>query len=228
MPRHGLRLRLWLRLRGLLRFWSISTPVILIVNGSPQRCLHTLATASRPSAERLHLRNVFASGRRYEIAQREGGFLMRTTSKVSWHYRRRTTSAAIMRGTFTPLEDEVTRVQLNARVSLNCLASTLLYPTGLALIIGWVPWPPPVITAVIGLAYGLSWVGNRANAALEVGEMVFFVQKALEDLGLIDLPTLGAASPDLVYSRDEFSDAWEKFIWEHAPDLPADADRPVS
>jgi hypothetical protein len=227
MPRVGLSLRAWLRMRALLRFWTISTPVILIVRGNPQRCLHTLAAAARPSTERLHLRNLFASGRRYEIMQRENGFMMRTTSKVSWHYRRRTTAAAIMRGAFTPLDEDITRVQLNARISLNCLANTLIYPTGLALIIAWVPWPPLLISIIIGIAYGLSWVGNRANAALEAGEMVFFVQKALEDLGLTDLPTLGAASPDLVYSRDEFSDAWEKFMREHTPDVPADADTSV-
>lgn len=210
----------WWRLQRLLRFWSIHTPVVLIVRGTPQTCLETLATASRPSTQRLHLRNLFTSGRRYEIAQRTSGFLLRTTNKVSWHYRRRTTSAAIMKGLFSPVGEELTRVQLSARISLNCLINTLIFPSGLAFLIGSVPWPPLLLASLIGLVYGLSWVGNRANAVLEVNEMVFFVQTALEDLGMAELPTLSAngASENVIRTQREFSREWEKFYREHVDD----------
>lgn len=219
--RMGIGSRAWWRLQRLLRAWSIHTPTVLVVRGTPDACLVALANAAKPRAARLDLRNLYMSGRRYEVVRRGEGFRLRTTHRVAWHPRRRSTSAAVMNGTLTPLTDDLTRIALTARISLDCLFNTLVFPTVLAMIIAYVPWPPLVISTLLGVLYGLSWTGNRANAVLEVNEMVFFVQQSLEEFGTAEMPTLSSAAvnggkPDTIFTQRDFRLEWEKFYREHA------------
>lgn len=219
--RMGIGSRVWWRLQRLLRMWSIHTPIVLVVKGTPDACLGLLANAAKPRAARLDLRNLYTSGRRYEVTRRGEGFRLRTTHKVAWHPRRRSTSAAVMNGTLTPLNDDLTRIALTARISIDCLVNTLLFPTAMGFIIGGVLWPPLAISTLLGVLYGLSWTGNRANAVLEVNEMVFFVQQSLEELGTAEMPTLAnvgmnGSKPDTIHTQRDFRREWEKFYREHA------------
>ncbi|HEX2618628.1 MAG TPA: hypothetical protein VHL11_00740 [Phototrophicaceae bacterium] len=206
--------------RFLERFWFVHASVIMMVNASPVICLQTLAVAARPSSDRLHHRNLFASGRRYNLLPDENGFRLTTTSKVSWYYRRRTRSAAVMQGTLQPMNDSETRIQLENHISLSSLIEFSLIPTFMTSVIIFVPyWHPSAIIACIVILYGLSWLGHRYNAALEANEMVFFVQKALEDLEPAALLAPGAENPDVVYEQREFEVEWEKFYRRHSDDI---------
>jgi hypothetical protein len=50
---------------------------------------------------------------------------------------------------------------------------------------------------------------------LQAGEMVFFVQKALEDLAPAEVPALPAHSENTVTLEREFREQWDKFYEEH-------------
>lgn len=204
----------WRRL--LDRLWFVHAPVVLIVRATPAICLQTLITATRPSTQRLHHRNLFASGRRYELQSREGGFRLRTTSKVIWHYRYRTRSAAVLDGMFYEMGDDITRIQLDTHISIREILDFVLIPTFMASIIIFVPWHPAVVTSLVAALYGLSWTAHRYNAAFEANEMVFFVQKVMEDLEPAEIKSLQSTSPDLIYHQ--FDDEWEKFYQRHSQD----------
>ncbi|MCU0496435.1 MAG: hypothetical protein MUF87_03675 [Anaerolineae bacterium] len=209
---------LWQRLQGW--FWFVHVPVVLIVNATPAVCLQTLIEAARPSTQRLHHRNLFASGRRYEFrmiddSESNGAFRMTTTSKVSWHYRRRTSSSAVLIGKFYTMTDEMTRIQLETRIKLLYLLDVFLIPTFMTSIIVFVPWSNAVIVGLIALFYLLSWVAHRYNAAYEANEMIYFVQKVLEDLATGEMKSLETGK-DVVYQ--DFERVWEKFYQEHRED----------
>jgi hypothetical protein len=199
------------RLLGLL--WYVHAPVILIVHATPTACLQILATTTRPSTQRLQHRNLFVSGRRYDLQARQNGFRMRTTSKVSWHYRYRTRSAAVLDGTFFEMSNEITRIQLDTHISIRELVDFVLVPSFMTSIILFVPWHPAVIAGLVFTLYSLSWIAHRNNATLEANEMIFFVQKALEELEPADIKSLDASTPDLIYGQ--FDDEWEKFYRRH-------------
>jgi hypothetical protein len=74
------------------------------------------------------------------------------------------------------------------------------------------PWSRVVTGLIIALLFSLSLVGYRFNAALQVNEMVYFVQKALEDLPRADLNGLPATSPDVVMT--DFREQWFRFYKE--------------
>ncbi|MBC8170841.1 MAG: hypothetical protein H7X77_04195 [Anaerolineae bacterium] len=206
------------RWRWLLgKLWFVHPPVFLLVNASPGICLQTMAVTARPSTERLHHRNLFASGRRYYLTARERGFRLTTTSKVSWSYRRRTRSAAVMQATFSVIHNDITRIQMESHISLTNLLEFSLLPTFMTSIIVYIPWwHPSVIVGCIIALYTLSWFGHRYNATLEANEMVFFVQKALEDLEPAVIMSLEAKNLDVVYEQRDFDAEWEKFYRRHS------------
>lgn len=205
----------WWWLSG--KLWFVHPPVFLLVNASPGVCLQTMAITARPSTERLHHRNLFASGRRYQLTARANGFRLTTTNKISWSYRRRTRSAAVMQGSFSVIQQDLTRIQMQTHISLSSLLEFSLIPTFMTSIIVYVPWwHPAVIIGCIIALYTLSWFGHRYNAALEANEMVFFVQKALEDLEPGVLMSLEAKNPDMVYEQRDFDAEWEKFYRRHS------------
>lgn len=194
-------------------FWYVHTPVVFIVHAAPAACLQILAASTRPSTQRLQHRNLFASGRRYQMQPRPNGFRMRTTSKVSWHYRYRTQSAAVLDGRFLEMGDGITRIQIDTHISIRELVDFMLIPSFMTSIILFVPWNSTVIGGLVIALYTLSWIAHRNNAALEANEMIFFVQKTLEELEPAEIKSLNANSPDLIYGQ--FDDEWEKFYRRH-------------
>jgi hypothetical protein len=186
---------------------------VLTVQASPAVCLRTLATAARPSQERLHLRDLFTEGRRYYLHPSRKGFRLTSNSRVPWR-RGRTGFTAVVSGTFSPAGD-VTRILLRARITIPYLVQVFFIPVFISSIIIFAPWQRPVIGAAILLLFGLSWFGHRLNAMLQAGEMVFFVQKALEDLAPADIPLIPANSDNTVTLEREFRQQWNKFYEEH-------------
>lgn len=205
------------RVRQRLRpLWQIHPPVALVVRASEDACVQTLLIAARPSQKRLHLRDLFAEGRRYYVQPRPHGFRLTSDTRPLWGSKRqRTRRAAIVNGSLTGADD-VTFVRLHARMSLMYSLSALLIPAFATSILIYMPWPLPLVTVLIVLLFVLSWLGHRFDAALQANEMVYFVQKALEDLPTADIPQLQSAGPDVVVNAAgaDFGEQWQKFYRE--------------
>ncbi|MBI5668657.1 MAG: hypothetical protein HZC41_11680 [Chloroflexi bacterium] len=186
--------------------WYVHPPVALAVQAAPVECLAALAVAAKPSQQRLHLRNLFTEGRRYHLQATADGFRLTSTSKIPWR-RGRTTVAALLIGDFTA-GNGVTRVALRARMRLPYFLDIFLIPSFITSIMVFAPWPMWLITLLALVLYGLSWTWHRLTAAMQAAEMIYFVQKALEDLTPYQTPALGQSAPDVVDFRDE----WERFF----------------
>ena len=207
--------------RVLRSLWQIHPPVALVVHASRQACLHTLIIAARPSHHRLHLRDLFADGRRYYIQPRENGFRLTSDTKLFWgSQRRRTRMAAVIYGVFSGTGDDVTFVRLRARMNAFASLRSLLIPAFVSSILVYTPWPVPLISVLAATMFILSWLGHRFDATFQANEMVYFVEKVLEDLPSIDVPQLQAAGPDVVMpsTNREFREQWQKFYQEHSQD----------
>lgn len=203
-------LRRWL----LRRVWYVHPGIQLRLNISPSNAFKILETSARPSIQRLHLRNVFTHGRRYFISPRANrGFRMLTTHKVFWHPRRRTSASAVLLGDFEEIDDATTRLTLHSRFRITYLLQVFLWPTFMTSMLVFMSWSVWLIGLCIAALYLFSWMGHRYNAALEAHEMVFFIEKALEDYISEPPETLPSQSSaaDLVVQRD-FAQAWDKFI----------------
>jgi hypothetical protein len=199
--------------RLLHRVWYVHPVVVLTVQASPAVCLRTLATAARPSQDRLHLRDLFTEGRRYYLQPARKGFQLTCNSRVPWR-RGRTRFTAVVSGTFSQAGD-ITRILLRARITIPYLIQVFFIPVFISSIIIFAPWQPAVIVATILLLFGLSWFGHRLNAMLQAGEMVFFVQKALEDLAPAEISFIPSTSDNTVTLEREFREQWNKFYEEH-------------
>lgn len=206
-------------LRPLLgRLWYVHPDTTLLVQASPTTCLRALGLTARPSTERLHLRELFRQGRRYQLYLRNGGgFRVTTTSKVLWHYRRRTTASAVLDGSFTELDSGLVQVHLSAHMRPFYLLSTFFLPLYVTSILIFIPWPLPLRLVLLSLLFGLSWLGHRANAALEAFEMVHFVRQAFAGLDAPPAPQITpTGDPGVVYDEGQaFAEAWERFYAEH-------------
>jgi hypothetical protein len=194
------------------RVWYLHPIVRLRVALSPSATLQTIATAAQPSIKRLHLRNVFASGRRYFVFSNGGdGFVLTTNAKVSWRYSQRTGVTAILYGD-CEYDGQSTTVSVRSRIKLTYLVNMLLLPTWMTALIIYMPWHPLVIVGCIVGLYGLSWLGYRANAMLDAYEMLFFLEKAFEEHAPQPTPTLEAQGAQVLYNyRSDFTHAWDKF-----------------
>jgi hypothetical protein len=189
--------------------WQLHPPVALVVRASQAQCLQTLVIAAKPSANRLHLRNLFANGRRYYLHPQADGFKLTSDNRLLWGGRRnRSRMAAMVYGQFSSLDEDITFIRLHARINAFYLISGLLLPIFFTSIVVYMPWSRAVISLIIGLLFTLSLVGHRFNAALQVNEMIYFVQKALEDLPPAELNQLPASGPDVVVS--DFREQWYK------------------
>jgi hypothetical protein len=196
------------------RVWFLHPPHVMIVALSRGAALQVLGTAAKPSTTRLHLRNVFAQGRRYGVYWLgDNRFQLMTTSKVAWHYRRRTNPTSVMFGTLTPIDAQTTRLELTSHIRLFYLLEFLLLPTFVSSLIVSMPWGAPTVLGLVLALYSLSWFAHRYTAALEAQEMVFFVEKAFEEY----LPRLSAPLAEggnLVYDAPNgrgFERAWQNF-----------------
>jgi hypothetical protein len=197
--------------------WQLHPPVALVVRASQTACLQTLMIAAKPSAERLHLRNLFADGRRYYVQPKAEGFRLTSDNRVFWSRRRsRTRVAAVVMGEFSSLDDEITFIRLHSRIRAMYLFSGLLLPIFFTSIVIYMPWPRLIVSAVIVLLFALSLLEHRLNAALQVNEMIYFVQKALEDLPTVEAAALPASGPDVVAppTMADFREQWYRFYNE--------------
>jgi hypothetical protein len=197
--------------------WQLHPPVALVVGAPKAACLQTLLAAAKPSADRLHLRNVFADGRRYYVQPQEDGFRLTSDNRLFWGRRRnRTRVAAVVLGEFSSPDGEITFIRLHSRIRVFYLISGLLLPLFFTSIVVYMPWPHAIISAIIVLLFALSLLGRRFDAALQVNEMVYFVQKALEDLPQVEIAALPSSGPDVVASSTmtDFREQWYRFYRE--------------
>ena len=195
----------------LARLWYLHAPTQLTITLPPPLALQALQTAARPSTERLHLRNVFAGGRRYYLQTQSAGFLMTTNAKESWRYAHRTSTVTIMSGVFKRDRD-LTQITLRSRMKLTYLLDVLWLPTFVASLLVMTPWPPVIVVALIVTLYGLSWLGHRYHATLEAYEMLYFVEKTFEDFLPPLAPQIEQTGAHVVYDlQRDFASAWETF-----------------
>lgn len=202
-----------LRHRLLYTFWFVHPGHSLRIGMTPSQVYSILEQATRPSIERLHLRSTFAQGRRYLLHPLSGGgFRMITTSRRTLS-RRRTTATAVLVGDFPEREAFSSELSIHSRIRIWYLLDVLLLPTFMASILVFMPWPPALIAGLLLLLYWLSWMIHRSNAALEAHEMIYFVEKVLQEHLYDAPPQLHEKSADLVYERN-FAQAWDKFYEE--------------
>lgn len=213
--------RLMRLLRPFWGFWYVHPDVTLLVYATPAVCLGTLVTSAKPSTERLDLRNLFAHGRRYHfVGGSLEGFRMETTSKVPWRRRReRTPANATLSAKFQPLDDSLTRIHITARIRLWNIWGRFFIPiffTPLFLFGVWQPLPIRILELI--LLYGLAWMSYRYSAAIDAHDMVYFIEKVLEDFMPKSVSELSSHVPHVVDNREDFPDAWEKFYESHVDD----------
>lgn len=194
--------------------WQLHPPVAVVVRASPAECLRTLATATKPSTQRLHLRDLFAEGRRYYLKPLEAGFRLTSDNRPLWGGRRRSRVAAAVMGEFSSPADEITSIRLHSRINILYLISSLFIPLFFTSIIVYMPWSNAAITLIAVLLFALSLIGHRFNAALQVNEMIYFVQKVMEDLPPVEVLELPTGSPDVVVKSSDFREEWRKFYRE--------------
>lgn len=211
MTRQFSTLGIWL----LDKIWYVHPVVIFVVASPAADCERALSEATRPRLDRLQLRNLYADGRRYFYDSQAGGFRLRTNNGVPWRPRARTSMAAILYGELTAADDQTTRVSLRARMRLLFFMDIFPLPIFMSSLLIFAPWPRLVIAGLIALLFGLSYIWHRLNATLQATDMVFFVQKVLEDFATPDPLQLNAGGPEVIHSGDEFQREWQRFYQQH-------------
>lgn len=207
-----------LRQALLERLWYVHPVTVITVHSTPIDCMQALQSAARPSLQKLHLRNLFTDGRRYFIDARKEGFLMTSNSKIPWRRRARTSVAAIVQGTISPLGEEMSRIQIQARMRLFFFLDIFLIPFFITSILVFAPWPRLLIAIFVILLFGLSWAWHRLTATLQAADIIYFVEKALEDQSPGVMPMLAQGTPQVITQDGEFQEQWQKFYEQHKND----------
>jgi hypothetical protein len=200
-------------LRPLNLIWQLHPATHYVVGASRAVVLQTLVTAAKPSQYRLHLRDVFADGRHYDVQPTHGGF--RITSQTVTRRngeRRRSRHAAALIGRFIG-DETVTVVSLRGQAFPLYPVPGILFPAFIASIIVYMPWQIGLRVGALALLLGLALLRARLEAAVEVGAMVFFTQKALDDLPPVHAPELTDTLPGVVVRvrQHDFMHEWDKF-----------------
>jgi len=206
-------------LPAIASLWRLHPPALVVVQAAPAVIVQTLSTAARPSTERLHLRELFRDGLRYYIEPLQNGFRITSSSREAYGGRRRRTRvAAVLDGAFSSAEaGAVTFVRLKTRMNLPYFLGGLAIPAFITSIIIHMPWSRGAVLLLVALLFGLSLGARRLNAALQAAEMVYFVQKALEDLPQPEIMGLEASRPEIVMAgggdpvHTDFGAQWQKF-----------------
>jgi hypothetical protein len=208
---------------NLRRLWYVYPPVALTIKATRGECLRALALASRPDVERLHLRNLFTDGRRYYLDPRKTGFRLTSNSILPWRRRARTTIAAILLAEFSDAGEGATHLVLRARMRLFYLGESLVIPGFITSLLVFMPWSKLAILLLTLALFSLSWLAHRLTATLQAAEMVFFVQKALEDIAPVEIPILGTGDePDVITQERDFREQWQKFYEAHREEKAED------
>lgn len=190
--------------------WSIQPPSAIHVDVPPEVCLSLLSKASRPSIDRLHLRETFAEGRRYFIEPTSDGFLITTNSK-GFINRRRTESLTELRAQVTGFGEHGTSIIFRGHLRPIRFVSSLWIPVGMICLLWPVPWPRMFVVGLLSVIFGFAWAGLRYGAALEIAEMTYFIHKAFENVPKfvpIALPT----PSDINVSGGDFDVLWDQFV----------------
>jgi hypothetical protein len=209
-PRHTAHLNRFLAI-ALLRLYP---PAALVIGAPADECLRLLIASTRPSTRKLHLRDLFADGRRYYIQPNPDGFRLTSDNTPMWARRgQRSTVTAYLIGTFARLETDanITLVRMRARMYRLAWLRALLLPTVFAGIVLYFPWSAALETAAIVLFYATSLVAARLNAAIQVNEMMYFVHKVFADLPPVVPRELPERHADVVYGSGDFAAEWQRF-----------------
>ncbi len=204
-------------LRGWLldRLWYVRPLTALTVRALPNDCVRTLGAATKPNLDRLHLRNLFMDGRRYYVEALKDGFQMTSDTTVPWRRRARTSVAAVLRGHFSASGSDSTVIRMRARMRLLYLLDIFPLPLFITSILIFAPWPKLLIVVLTIALFFLSWVGHRLTASLQAADMIYFVEKVLEEVITTDTPLLGSQSDNVVTPEQDFPEQWRKFYEEH-------------
>lgn len=207
-----------MRLRGWLldRLWYVQPMTALTVKALPNDCVRALSAATRPNLDRLHLRNLFMDGRRYYVDVLNDGFQITSNTTVPWRRRARSSVAAVLRGQFSASGNNNTVIRMRSRMRLLYLLDIFPVPIFVTSILIFAPWPKPIIVGLTIALFFLSWMGHRLTATLQAADMVYFVEKVLEEVITTDTPLLGTRSDTVVTPEQEFPEQWRKFYEEHS------------
>ena len=191
--------------------WSIEAPSAIHVDVPPEVCLSLLAKASRPSIDRLHLRDTFTEGRRYFIEATSDGFRMTTNSKALINRRRRTESVTVLQARVNSAGEHRTSIVFRAHLQPFRFASSLWVPVGMIWLLWPVPWPRIFVVGLLAVIFSFAWAGLRFAAALEIAEMIYFIHKAFENVPKF-VPIGLPIATDTNVSGGEFDVLWDQFV----------------
>lgn len=186
-------------------------PIHLNVAIPAESVARTLDAAATPSTQRLHMRDAFAEGRRYYIDPFDGGFRMATTSKSLFARGRRTSALCVLSAQVEPISESESRIVLEPRLRGLAFVGALVVPTVLSMLLLPVPWPPVLLALISVIAYTASIVGLLTGARLEAYEMLYFVEKAFEDMRKFSLAQLAPVSQDIIGAQD-FRELWSEHV----------------
>lgn len=193
--------------------WIVQDPVAFWVRATPEICLKTVEQAIRPSVKRLHLRETFANGRRYDITRDGAGFRLSSSATSLWQPRQRISAACVMNVRLdTTTDSEQTTLTLIARLRPYAIFNALWIPAMMVYLIGGNPWPRPLIIGILCTLFTLSWASMRLTAAVDAAEMTYFLQKTFEELRHIQPVQLPSPVDDGVIRGSDFDVMWERFV----------------
>jgi ABC-type protease/lipase transport system fused ATPase/permease subunit len=97
-----------------------------------------------------------------------------------------------------------------------------LIPTFMASIIIFAPWTAWLRTLLIVVLFGLSLAWHRLTATLQAADMVYFVERALEEMKPAEVFSLGSDAENIITLEREFREQWQEFYEQHKNDSSAD------
>lgn len=211
------RVLAWGKKYILPRVWYVHPPGWVQVYATQDKCLETMIKAGKPSTKQLHLQRLYVDGRRYHISPNLEGFKMTVTRKIRWRYRGRTSYKAVMRGRFTTINDDITRIDMKFRVRVEYLLYAVGFPLFVASVVLPMGWGILTTVELLGIIFLLSWSAHRFNTRLEAHDMLWFVHKALEDFERAELVALESDSKEtsVLYDREDFQRAWDAYLERH-------------
>ncbi len=198
------------------RLWIVQDPIAVWVQAPPEVCLKTIEQAIQPSVKRLHLRETFMNGRRYDIFPTPRGFQLTTSAKSLWKSRQRINAACVMDVRVdSDTETKQTTLTLTARLRSFSVFNALWMPAGMIYLISGNPWPQEVIWGIITTLFALSWAAMRFSAAVDAAEMTYFIQKTFEDFRRVQPVKLPAPADADVIRGGDFEVMWQRFVQSH-------------
>jgi len=201
----------WLR-----HLWIVQDPIAVWVQAAPQLCLKTIEQAVQPSVNRLHMRETFANGRRYDMFPNAKGFQLTTSAKSIWKSRQRINAACVMDVRVdSDIATEQTTLTLTAHLRAFSVYNALWIPFSMIYLISGNPWPREVIWITLITLFALSWAAMRFSAAVDAAEMTYFIQKTFEDFQRVQPVNLPAPADSDVIRGGDFEVMWQRFVQAH-------------